>query len=1123
MKLAKSLYCIAALLCLTRGFAQDVTGVISGVVTDASGAIVPGADVTITNTGKTVPTWRGKTNENGQYLAPLLPVGEYNITVEIQGFRKTEIKDFDLKVNQRARIDAILQPGEVKDSITVTGETVGQLDTETSSMALVINPAQVRDLPMANRAVFSLITLSAGVSTGADPTVVDSSQYSINGSRSQTSEITIDGVSVFGGATGAISHLPSPDAVREVKLLTSAYSAEYGRTAGATISLVVNSGTNRYHGDVYEYFRNEDLNANNFFNNLRGTPRPANRQNQIGGSFSGPVSLPKLYKGKDRTFFFANYETTRQTVPSAPISTIPNMAFRTGDFSSSTVAVADPTTHVPLPGNRIPVSRLDPAAVKIMGLLPVPNSPGTVDPTTGIAANNYVDNVSTQPFTNNLTTRLDHTTRDLTNIWLRFTHDWADTPQPATIPGPLNPGSPESQTTQWIAAIGVTKAITPTLFGEVRFSYLRSTVAGLPPSLGINVPQVLGIQRSPLDATPQITMTGWAALGSANNVWQTPVDNIFQFSPSVTWIHSGHTMKAGVELRKNQYNNFNGNNNYAGLYNFNGNLTSPTEASGNPINSLADLLFGAITNAAYAVPQPEIARRNYNLAFFLQDDWKVTPKLTLNLGLRQDYEAPQTTANGVYSRVDPFTGQLLVAGRNSDASLGLHPPKLNFGPRIGYAYAIDPKTVMRSAFGVFYYQLFSNLGGNVVMPGFNATATFNSVGKGIPQPFSLSQGMPLTAVTYANPLDALTNATISNPLVPANAQYAEVDHLPMMMQWNYGIQREIARGTIIDVSYVGNHDVHLPLFLRFNALPSFAIGELENETGNTVSTQQYRPFPTISSGWNALTNVGSSKYHSLQVRATREFSRSVSFQATYTFAKSTDDGSGTFANTQPNGTLDSQFPQIARYLDHAVSVFDRKHTLVAAPQYTTAAGPRWLRRISASAIFTARTGLPSTIYQNNLYPDVIQQRPDLNGPGSLLYISQQFTNGTGIQYLRSPNDPQSPLAPTGPLFLTVGSKNVMLLPASIGTLGRDVIRNPGDVNLNLSVNRRFQLKEKVSLQIRADAFNALNHANLSAPSTSLLVTANSATQTAVFSSPGYGLITAAKNARFMQLSMRLDF
>ncbi len=1102
---------------------QDLTGVITGTVTDSSGAVVPGASVTILRLGTETPVWEGKTASSGQYLAPLLPVGQYDIRIQLQGFRKTEIKDFDLKVDQRARIDAVLQPGEIKDSVTVTGENVVQLETETSSMALVINPAQVRDLPMANRAVFSLITLSAGVSTGDDPTVVDSSQYSINGSRSQSSEITIDGVSVFGGATGAISHLPSPDAVREVKVLTSAYSAEYGRTAGATISMVVNSGTNTYHGAVYEYFRNEDLNANNFFNNLRGTPRPPNRQNQIGGSFSGPVWLPKVYRGKDRTFFFANYETTRQTVPGAPISTIPGLAFRSGDFSSSSVVVADPSTHVPLPGNRIPVSRLDPAAVKIMNLLPAPDSPGTLDPSTGIAANNYINNVSKQPYTNNLTTRLDHTAGKSTSLWLRFTHDWADTPRPETIPGPLNPGSPESQTTQWIGAAGLTKPLTPTLFAEARFSYLRSTVAALPPSFGVDVAQTLGIQRSPLAATPMITMTGWAALGSQNNVWQTPVDNIFQFAPALTWIRGTHSLKAGMELRKNQYNNFNGNSNYAGLYNFNGNLKSPSSTSGSPINSLADLLFGAITNAAYAVPQPEIARRNYNLAFFLQDDWKVSRKLTLNLGLRQDYEAPQTTANGVYSRVDPFTGKLLVAGRNSDASLGLHPPLFNFGPRAGFAYALDSKTVVRSAFGMFFYQLFSNLGGNVVMPGFNATATFNSAGKGIAQPFTLAQGMPLSAVAYQNPLDAQAAATVSNPLVPSNSQYAETNHLPTIMQWNFGIQRQLARGTVLDLSYVGNHDVHLPLALRFNALPSFAIGELVNATGNNVSTQQYRPFPTISSGWNAVTNVGSSKYHSLQVRATREISNSVSFQMNYTFAKSTDDGSGTFANTQPNGTLDSQFPQIARNLDHAVSVFDRKHTLVLAPQYTTSLGPKYLRGIAISAIFTARTGLPSTIYQSNLYPDVIQQRPDLTGDGRLLYASAAVTNGTGIQYLRPPSDPQFPLSPTGPLFLTVGSVNKMLLPASVGTLGRDVIRNHGDANVNFSINRRFRLKERMSMQIRMDAFNALNHTNLSIPNTSLLVTADSKSQTAIFSSPGYGLITTAKSARFMQLSARIDF
>jgi len=1102
-------------------WAQDTTGAISGVVTDPSGAAIAGAGITITNTGKTVPAWRGKTSETGQYLAPLLAVGEYDVVIEMAGFRKTEIRGFDLKVNQRARIDAMLQPGDVKESITVTGEAVGQLETETSSMAMVINPAQVKDLPMANRAVFSLITLSAGVSTGDDPTVADPSQYSINGSRSQSSEITVDGVSVFGGATGAISHLPSPDAVREVKVLTSAYSAEYGRTGGGTISMVVNSGTNNFHGGVYEYFRNEALNANNFFNNLRGTPRPADRQNQIGGTFSGPVWLPKLYRGKDRTFFFANFETTRKTTPSSPISTLPSLAFRNGDFSSSKVLVADPTSHLPLSGNRVPASRLDPAAVKIMGLLPTPNSPGTVDPTTGIAANNYVNTASAQPSTSNITMRGDHTTADLTSIWLRFTHDWAETPRVETIPGPLNPAATYSQTTQWIAAIGVTKPITPALFGEVRFSYLRSTVSALPPSYGIDVAGQLGIQRSPLPLAPLITMTGWTSLGSANNLWQTPVDNIFQLSPSLTWIRAGHSLKAGVALRKNQYNNFNGNNNYAGMYNFNGNLTSPTTTSGSPVNSLADLLYGVITNAAYAVPQPEIARRNFNLSLFVQDDWKVTRKLTLNLGLRYDYEAPQTTANGVYSRVDPFSGKLLAAGRNSDASLGLHPPVLNFGPRAGFAYAAAPKTVVRSAFGIFYYQLFSNLGGNVVMPGFNATATFNSAGRGIPQPFSLSQGVPLTAVGYANPLDAEKAATISNPLVPSNAQYAETGHLPMMMQWNFGIQHEVARGTVIDLNYVGNHAIHLPLFLRFNALPSFAIGELVNATGNNVSTQQYRPFPTVSSGWNALTNVGSSKYHSLQVRATREFARSLSFMANYTFAKSTDDGSGTFANTQPNGTLDSQFPQLARNLDHAVSVFDRKHSVVVAPQYVTSAGPKWLRGIGVSAIVTARTGLPSTIYQNNLYPDVIQQRPNLIGPASLLYAAQQVTNGTGIQYLRPPNDSQSPLAPTGPFFNPATNK--MILPASIGTMGRNVVRNPGDVNINLSVNRRIALTDRVSLHLRADAFNAINHTNLSIPATSLLVAADSRTQSAIFTSPGYGLITSAKSARFMQLSGRISF
>jgi hypothetical protein len=508
------------------------------------------------------------------------------------------------------------------------------------------------------------------------------------------------------------------------------------------------------------------------------------------------------------------------------------------------------------------------------------------------------------------------------------------------------------------------------------------------------------------------------------------------------------------------------------------------------------------------------------VAFFVQDDWKLTRKLTLNIGLREEYEAPLTTSNAMYSRLNVYTGKLLVANQNASASLDLNPPKINLSPRVGMAYVLDRKTVVRSAFGIFYGQLFSNLGGVVAYPGFTVTQTFGSLGRGIPQKFSLSEGMPLTAPAPYDPLLLEKNATMSNPLVPA-VQFGEVDHLPKNLQWNFGIQREIARGTAIEANYVGSHAYHLPLSLRWNTMPSFQLAELMTASGTQISTQQYRQFPTVQAS-NAIFNVGSSTYQSLQLRGSRQFSNSLSLVASYTFAKSLDDGSGLFSNTQPSGAVDSgQLPQYARYLDHSVSALDRTHVFSISSQYTTRTGPKWLRGFNISPVLTARTGFPLTIYQTALYPDVLQQRPSITGPISQIYAPQQIPNGTGIQYFRPANDPQFPLTPTGPLWASINGKTTMILPAGIGNLGRYAVRAPGDVNVNLAVGKRISITERFAAQLRAEAFNALNHTNLALPSAGLAVVANGAA--AAFNSPGFGLITSARNARFMQLVARLEF
>ncbi|MBI1896227.1 MAG: TonB-dependent receptor [Acidobacteria bacterium] len=784
---------VFTVLFLSRVSAQEITATLSGSVLDSSGAAVPNAQVVVTNTATRVVAWRGVSNEAGVYSAPALPVGRYNITVEVPGFKKAEIAGVTLQVDQRARVNITLQPGDVVETITVVGEGLGQLESESSSVGTVINTSQVRDLPMPSRNVFNLLTLIGGVSSGGAATGINASQLSINGSRTLNSEFAVDGVSIVSGSTGGVQRVPSTEAVREFRVLSSGYTAEYGRTAGGYVSVIIDSGTNDLHGSLYEYFRNEKLNANNFFRNLRGQERPSDRYNQFGGKVGGPVWIPRLYNGRDRTFFFFNYEGLRRRQPFNNLRTVPVNDLRGGDFSASPVPVHDPLTGAQFPGNRIPASRIDPAAARIMSLLPQPNSPGTLDRNNNRQINNYLNAGSTAPTDNQITARIDHAVGSSTRLFGRLTRIAGESPSSEILPGPLDPRVGDSITTTHQSAFAWTQIWKPTLITELWLGFQRNNPAIDPPTLGTDVRSVLGIQRNPFAAVPHFNF-GWGDVGLNSNTWRRQIDNNYQSAASVTWVLGSHAIKTGFQLRKNQFNVFNPGGNWAGIYNFNGEITSRTRTGGNPINSLADLLLGAIQSANYELFQPITGRRNANFGAFVQDDWKVTRRLTMNLGVRYEYESPMTIANDIYSRVDVVTGRLLVANMNASRELNLDADKLNLAPRVGFAYSIDDRTVVRSAFGMFYGQIFSNLGGIVRYPGFTVAQQFPDLGVGVAQPFRLNEGLPLIAVQDLNdPFIVEREATTRNPL-NASAQFGQISPMPYSMQWNFGIQREIGRG-----------------------------------------------------------------------------------------------------------------------------------------------------------------------------------------------------------------------------------------------------------------------------------------------------------------------------------------
>jgi outer membrane receptor protein involved in Fe transport len=1117
--------CFLLLLCLLTGIAtgQVLTGTISGTVTDSSDAVVPAASVTIVNADTGVTVWHGVTSESGLYRAPSLQVGRYNVIVELQGFKRAEVSGINLTVDQRAAINVALQPGTVTESIVVAGQTAGQLASESSSLGNTINTSQVENLPLPNRDILNLLSLTAGVSSGGDATSINASQLSINGSRTVNSEFTVNGVSVVSGSTGGVQTLPPADAIREVKVLTSAYSAEYGRTSGATVILLTNSGTDQYHGSMYEYFRNEDLNANNFFNNVLGKPRSQDRYNLFGGKIGGPVWIPKLYRGKEKTFFFFNYEGLRQSSPYFFTSSVPGADFRSGDFSSSKVLVYDPKTNAPFGSNKIPLGQVDPAAAKIFSALPLPNSPGSFDPATGVTINNLVEIGSTKPASNSTTLRIDHNISDKDRLFGTLTHFNKTSPGQPKIPGPLENNVGPGVTTGYQAIIGYTHTFSPTLLLEARMGYWRNDSEIAPPSLGINVQSVFGIQRSLGPASPTFNLNGWSQYGLNSNTLRSQIDNNFQPSVSATKVWGNHLVKFGFDLRKDQFNIYNpggtGNSGwFTGNYTFTGEITSATHNSGNPINSVGDFLLGAVKSSGYALPQPPAGRRNYNFGLYVQDDWKVTQKLTLNLGLRYEYESPMTSSNNIYSRVDTATGKVLFASINASSSLNLEASRWNFAPRAGLAYSVTPKTVIRSGFGIFYSQIFSDLGAQVLFPGYTISQSFGSLGTGIAQPFSLSQGMPLVAVQdLQNPQSTLTQFGPTNPL-SASASFAQAGPLPYAEEWNFGIQRELARGLIVEANYAGASGVHLPLNLPNNRVPFSAATQIA-QVNTQAFTQSLRPFPSVAA-FSAISMAGHSSYHGLQITARRQYATKLAFIANYTRSKAIDDGSGLFSFSQPEVFDDGQFPGEFRKFERAVSAFDRPNVFSAAIQYRTS-GPRWLRDIEFDPIIVARDGLPTSITQNNLNSAARGLRPNVINSTSI-YAPTRSPNGTGIQYLLPVNATGFPLGPVGPLFTGTGANRSQVLPAGVGSLGRNSIRTPGEFDVDLAVGREFPIRERVRLRLRAEAFNILNHTNFRGPSTSLTATTNAQGQP-IFNSPGFGIITAARSARFLQLVGRIEF
>jgi hypothetical protein len=1129
-------------------YAQNTNATIRGQVLDPTGALVPNAQVVILNKNTGVIVFNGKTDSAGAFVAPQVIPGTYKVTVSATGLKDAVLDNLVATVAQVASVNINMQVGATTETVTVeaNGE---QLDRSTSDVSTLISPEDVQNLPLQQRATENLLAFIPGVAHGGAGDQPSTSQLSINGSRTLNTEVLLNGVSTIVASTGTPATLPSPDGIDQFRVITTNAPAEYGRTSGAVISVNTISGSNTYHGNLYFLLRNEALDANQYFhkdtiNATTGavTPRSRDRFFQEGGSFGGPIRIPHLYNGRDKTFFFVNYDRTISPNSTLVTETVPTAAQRSGDLSNASAPVdangnkRTPQTIFQPTGTNSPafsgnhVTGIDPASAKILALLPLPNTVGTYDAVNNRYTGNWTSLQNLTSHTQKIAVRVDEnlTSKDRLsfNVY-RYTNT---SPQYVSYNSPLlNTNYDCSCTNAWLPSVDYTRVWSPTLVMDLNMGFFRNVVLRNPPGAGMNAGQQLGIASLPLDQTPQISAStntqdngsnsfGFSNIGADTNTDQVNITNTFTPFGTITKTVGQHTIKAGGSLRKNEFNSFNPATSPEGLIQFDGSLTNHG-ASGTPNTQIADLLLGKIKTAQYEQPQPATGRRNFNWGVFVQDDWKATPKLTLNLGVRYEYESPLTIATNIYSRIDTNTGNLLAAGLNGVSnSLNINTPKADFSPRIGLAYSVNDKTVVRAAFGTFYGTIFQNLGGQLAYPGFDNTIMYNNQGTGVAQPFALSQGLPLAPPpNLQNPFAALVGSSAANPYSVA-ISFNNQTHMPLVQQWNLGIQRQLPLQLTLEVNYVGNHALHLSYNLAQNVVP-LASAAAVGLVNTSLATQTASPFPNLKQ-FTVNSDIGSSNYNGLQVTVRRQFNTRLAVLSNYTYAKSLDDGSTIYNFSAPNGTANSQYGVAGPNFVHdwAPSNIDVRHTVNIAMIYTTP-GPWWLRNWHISPVFVGHTGLPINITQTSGIPGA-SQRP--NGNPQLLKLSHPTKNGAALQFYDSATDPNFPLTASGPVFNTINGMRQQIVATGFGNVSRDSNREPGEVDFDASVSKDFKIFERLNFQFRVDAFNVINHTNFQAPSGSLSVTEIGTAATFATSS-GFGKITGTQPNRQMQLSGRIFF
>lgn len=1116
---------------------QQETGGILGTVADPQGAVVGGARLEIRNVN-TGAVFRTETNATGYYSVPALPVGEYDISVEAEGFRKVVRRGLVLRVNQVAEVNFVLELGPLVETVEVVGDTP-LVDTASPTLGQVIENRRIQELPLNGRQALALTLLTAGVVANSGPLQsgfgdrgIGLSSISINGGPNSMNAQLLDGNNNILSYIGEVAVPPAVDAVEEFKVQSGTMSAEFGFTAGGVVNLVTKSGTNELHGTAYWFVRNDKFDARNAF---ATTPNLPLRYNQYGTSLGGPFI-------KNRTFGFFNWEQYLLRRSSPALGTTPIESWRNGDFSNwytstgKLIPVYDPATTRPnpagsglvrdqFPGNIVPRSRFDSITPKILDFWPKPNRPPS-NPYTHTF--NYGFQRTQKVDWTQWLWRVDHRFSDRNSIFLRYIEAEHDTFAPPPDAGanfftdPTVGQDRRDVQTNRNVMLSDTHIFSPSLVNSLRIGAVRQFFTFRAVNGGRNWPRRLGLPETvPPEQFPLINF-GFGTIGG--QAYGTRASLNWDVQEMATKISGRHTIKIGVEIRVLQGSNMQGSA-LSGNFNFSGLTTNPQSPSGTGSN-LAQFLLGDVTSASC----DRIAGNTWegnSYSVFIQDDWKVTRRLTLNLGLRYDYQQkPVERHDGHINfdarQIEPRTGLpgvVVFAGRQGQPRSFLKPDRNDFGPRFGFAYDISGmgRTVIRGGYGVYYPMIFyRDFFGDTTL--FSTTTTQYVAGQPGRPAFRFSEGFPYAPI--ASPGAAAGPSALLGQNVSLTESYGAT---PMSQQWNLSVQKQINRW-LIDLAYVGNRGSHFiasgynlnqvaPDLRRqlglslFDPVPNPYAGKIPGGLGAaTVSRERLlMAYPHYNSVTVRNPRLGSYISHQFQLNIRRQFAEGLFLSLAYTAGKLISDS----LNTPVNWNLEQNYigwqdGLYNRRLERAIDPLDVSQRAVVSAIYELPVGPgktvnpksvvlrKMLGGWQISAIGVMQTGQPVYVTGANNYQ---ASRPDSTGQ------SARLQERTRERWFRT---------------------DVFVNPApfTVGNIGRTLpdVRNPAVIDWDLGAIKNTNLTEKVMLQLRVEAFNFTNHVNLGRPNTSFVPGPDGRNANAAF-----GMITSARDARVMQMGLKVIF